>query len=272
MKDLRATYGQYAVVTGASSGIGAEFTRQLSAAGVNVVLVARRQDRLEALAAELTGLHGTANEVVAIDLLAEGAVDELCRRVVDLDVGIVVANAGIWRAGPFVDHSLADELDVLTLDAAVPMQLAHRFGQRFAQRHRGGIVLVSSSVAAVPVPNQANYAAVKAYVLSLGLALHHELKKDGVDVVVVSPGITQTEGVDNGSGLDFDKLGSTRMAPSRVAHAALSSLGRRAHVIPGAVNNAGDLVSRHLLPRRVATRVFGSYIRRGLTDNSRARS
>ena len=272
MKDLRATYGQYAVVTGASSGIGAEFTRQLSAAGVNVVLVARRQDRLEALAAELTGLHGTANEVVAIDLLAEGAVDELCRRVVDLDVGIVVANAGIWRAGPFVDHSLADELDVLTLDAAVPMQLAHRFGQRFAQRHRGGIVLVSSSVAAVPVPNQANYAAVKAYVLSLGLALHHELKKDGVDVVVVSPGITQTEGVDNGFGLNFDKLGSTRMAPSRVAHAALSSLGRRAHVIPGAVNNAGDLVSRHLLPRRVATRVFGSYIRRGLTDNSRARS
>ena len=91
-------------------------------------------------------------------------------------------------------------------------------------------------------------------------------------MVVVSPGVTQTEGVDNGSGLDFDKLTSSRMAPSQVVHAALDSLGRRAHVIPGAVNNAGDLVIRYLLPRRVATRVFGAYIRRGLTDSPQARS
>jgi len=186
MKDLRAAYGQYAVVTGASSGIGEEFARQLAAAGVNVVLVARRKGRLDALAAELSRIHGTTNEVVALDLLADGAVDELWRRVGDVDVGLVVANAGISLAGPLVAHSLADELDVFALDGAVPLQLAHRFGRDFAQRRRGAIVLVSSSIAASPVPYSANYAAVKAYVLSLGQALNYELKKDGVDVLVAT--------------------------------------------------------------------------------------
>ena len=91
-------------------------------------MVARRRDRLEALAAELTRQHGTANQVVALDLLAEGAVDELWRQVGDLDVGIVVANAGISVAGPLVDNSPIEELNVLTLDGVVPLQLAHRFG------------------------------------------------------------------------------------------------------------------------------------------------
>jgi uncharacterized protein len=99
MKDLRAAYGPYAIVTGASSGIGEQLARQLSAAGVHVVLVARRKDRLEALAAELARAHGTDNVVLALDLLAEGAVDDLARQTADLDVGIVVANAGISSAG-----------------------------------------------------------------------------------------------------------------------------------------------------------------------------
>lgn len=272
MKDLRTAYGPYAVVTGASSGIGEEFVRQLAAAGLNVVLVARRKDRLEALAAELSRLHGTAHEVVALDLLADGAVDELWSRVSGFEVGMVVANAGIWVAGTFVDHNLADELDVLKLDAAVPMQLAHRFGREFAQRRRGGIILVSSSIGAIAVPYQANYAASKAYVLSLGQALHHELKKEGVDVLVVSPGQTQTEGLDNGSGIDFAKLSGSKMAPSQVVATALNKLGTRAQVIPGALNSAGDLVSRYFIPRWLAVRMYGAFIRRALAGDAGSES
>ncbi|WP_439381405.1 SDR family NAD(P)-dependent oxidoreductase [Amycolatopsis lexingtonensis] len=268
MKDLRAAYGQYAVVTGASSGIGEQFARQLAAAGVDVVLVARRKDRLEALATELSRAHGTTSKIVALDLLAPGAVDELWQQVAGLDVGIVVANAGFSFAGPLVDNSLADELDILTIHGAVPLQLAHRFGRGFARRRRGAIVLVSSSIAGSPVPFEANYAAVKAYVLSLGQALNHELKKDGVDVLVVSPGQTQTEGLDNAAGIDFGRLAGAKMDPARVARTALENLGKRAHVIPGAVNRAADLMGKYLLPRRWSVRLYASIIGRALTGDA----
>ncbi|KHO25661.1 SDR family NAD(P)-dependent oxidoreductase [Mycolicibacterium setense] len=266
MKDLRTAYGQYAVVTGASSGIGEEFARQLAAAGVNVILVARRQNQLKALADELSRLHGTTNEVIALDLLNEGAVDELWRQVNDLDVGIVVANAGISSTGRMLDHSSAEELNVLTLDGAVPLQMAHRFGQDFARRRRGGIILVSSTIAASPVPYLANYAAVKAYVLSLGRALNYELKKDGVDVLVVSPGPTQTQGHQKAG---IDMRGVSVMAPSQVARTSLNSLGKRAHVIPGATNNFMDLMGKYLMPRWFSVRFYGWLFHRALSHGAR---
>lgn len=152
MKDLRTAYGPYAVVTGASSGIGEQFARHLSAAGVSVVLVARREDRLQALAAELSQAHGTDNVVTALDLLADGAVDELICGVGDLDIGIVVVNAGISSAGPRVDSSLAYELEVFTLDAVVPLQMAHAFGNALVRRGRGAIVLVATGRRRFPRP------------------------------------------------------------------------------------------------------------------------
>ncbi|WP_020415748.1 SDR family oxidoreductase [Amycolatopsis sp. ATCC 39116] len=264
MKDLR-TYGAYAVVTGASSGIGEQFARQLAAAGVNPVLVARRKDRLEALAAELSGAYGVDSKVVALDLLDDGAVDELSRQVSGLDVGIVVANAGIFHAGPFVGNELSDELDVLALDGALPMRLAHRFGREFVGRRRGALILVASSLAATPVPFQANYAAVKAYVLSLGQALNHEWKKHDVDVLVVSPGPTRTEGLDNAVGIDFGKLGGRKMDPAVVARTALRQLGRKAHVIPGLMNNLADVAGKYLLPRSASVRLYGRIIEQALT-------
>ncbi|MCP2167637.1 SDR family NAD(P)-dependent oxidoreductase [Goodfellowiella coeruleoviolacea] len=269
MKDLRSTYGRYAVVTGASSGIGEQFARELAAAGVNVVLVARRKDRLDALAAELSRTHGTTNKVVALDLLTSGAVDDLWQQAADLDVGIVVAAAGVYFGGALVANTLTAELDVLTLHGAVPLQLAHRFGGQFARRGRGAIILVSSVIAAGPVPFEANYAAVKAYVLSLGQALNYELKRDGVDVLVVSPGQTQTEGLDKAAGIDFSKIPGTKMASSRVARTALTSLGRRAHVIPGAANTIADLMAKYLLPRRLFVRMYASFIGRALTGDTR---
>ncbi|WP_166850377.1 SDR family oxidoreductase [Isoptericola sp. BMS4] len=267
MRDLRA-YGAHAIVTGASSGIGRQFAEQLAAAGMNVVLVARRKDRLDELAAEISGEHGVECRTVALDLLAHGAIDQLSQEVAGLDVGIVVANAGIYYAGPLVDNALADELDVLSLDAAIPLQLAHRFGREFVRRRRGALVLVSSSIAASPVPYEANYAAAKAYVLSLGQALSHEWKKDGVDVLVVSPGPTRTEGLDNAVGIDFSKLGGATMDPAQVARTALDNLGRRVHVIPGLRNKLADVAGKYLLPRSSSVWMYGRIIERALTGGT----
>ena len=268
MKDLRTGYGQYAIVTGASSGIGEQFAWKLAAAGVDLILVARRRDRLEALAADLTRAHGTATRVISLDLLADGAIDQLHRAVGDLDVGMVVANAGIYAGGRLIDNALERELDILTLNAVVPLQLAHRFGRDFAQRGKGAILLVSSLTGATPTPYVANYAAAKGYVALLGQALNYELRRDGVDVLVVCPGATQTEGLDNAVGIDFHKMGTSLMDPAEVARTALSALGRRARVVPGAVNAASDLFGKYVIPRSWSTRLYGWLIGRAVVDES----
>ncbi|TVS84009.1 SDR family NAD(P)-dependent oxidoreductase [Mycobacterium helveticum] len=268
MKNLRAAYGQYALVTGASAGIGEQFARQLSAAGINVVLVARRKDRLEALASELSRAHGTDNVVIALDLLSDAAVDELARRVGDLDVGIVVANAGIPSAGVLVNSSIAYELEVLTLDAVVPLQMAHVFGNALVRRGRGAVVLVASSLEASAVPYVANYAAAKAYVSLLGQALHYELKRDGVDVLVLSPGMTKTEIAKRSSGLDLQKISGPRMAAAPVVEAALNNLGKRARVVPGGSNRLVDLLIKLVIPRSLSAKMFGWLFGRALFETT----
>lgn len=266
MKDLRARYGEYALVTGASSGIGAEFGEQLAAAGLNLVLVARRKDRLDTLAAGMRAAHGTAAEVIELDLAADGAVSELARRTARLDVGLVVASAGIVTSGPFLGNDLAAESALLHLNLVVPAQLAHIYGRVLARRGRGGIVLVSSAVAFSPVPYTANYAAAKAYTASLGQALHYELKPAGVDVLTLAPGPVRTEGAQNAEGIDFGKLPVPSAQPAPVVRTALRALGRKPLVIPGALNKASDFAGKYLTPRRVQTAVFGALVSRALDE------
>jgi uncharacterized protein len=269
VKDLHAKYGEYALVTGASSGIGAEFAAQLAAAGLNLVLVARRKDRLEALAERLRAAHGTVTEVIGLDLAAEGAVAELARRTARLDVGLVVSSAGVVTSGPYLRNDLAAESALLNLNLLVPAQLAHVYGQVLARRGRGGIILVSSAVAFAPVPYTANYAAAKAYIASLGQALHYELKGTGVDVLTLAPGPVRTEGAEAAEGIDFGKLPVPSMQPGPVVRAALRGLGRRPLVIPGTLNKASDLAGKYLTPRRAQTALFGALVSRALDERPR---
>lgn len=266
MTDLYAQYGTYALVTGASSGIGAEFAGQLAAAGFSLALVARRKDRLEALAGRLRAAHGTATEVIELDLSSDGAVAELARRTGHLDVGLVVASAGIVTAGPFLRNDLAAEEELLRLNLLVPVQMAHVYGRLLSRRGRGGLILVSSAVAFAPVPYTANYAAAKAYVASLGQALHYELKGAGVDVLTLAPGPVRTEGAGNAPGIDFTKLPVPSTRPAPVVRAALRSLGRRPLVIPGAANKISDVAGKYLTPRRLQTVLFGTLVSRALDE------
>lgn len=269
MKKLSQRYGSYAVVTGASSGIGEQFAHQLAASGMDLVLVARGKDRLDALGEELTRRYQITTETIALDLFADDAAAELVRRTDHLDVGLVIANAGNFVAGPFLHNDLAAELDVLKLNAFVPLQLAHQYGQRFAERGRGAIILVSSTVGAGPAPYLANYGAAKAYVLSLGQALSLEFKKVGVDLLVVTPGPTKTPAVAHADGIDFGKLPVPMSAPERVARTALKNLGRRGHVVVGAPNKIMDLMGKFLMPRPVSNRMYGWLIFRALDEDNR---
>ena len=264
MTDLRARYGEYALVTGASSGIGAEFAVQLAAAGLSLVLTARRKDRLDTLAARLRAQYSVAVEVIALDLGEDGAVAELADRTGHLDVGMMVANAGVLTSGPFLGNDWAAESELLRLDLVVPAEMAYRYGRVFATRGRGAVILVSSAVGFGPVPYAANYAAVKAYIASLGQALGYELSGSGVDVLTLAPGLTKTEGADNAPGIDFGKMPGQPMQAGPVVSAALRGLGRRPVVIPGTANKVLDFAGKYLMPRRAQTALNGLVTGRAL--------
>jgi len=230
---LRARYGPWAVVTGASSGIGREMALQLAEAGLNVVLVARGREALDALASEVEARYGVEARVVAADLGTPAGIEAVEEASRHLDVGLLVAAAGFGTSGRFLDAESEQECEMLDVNCrAVFLQSLH-FGRRFAQRGRGGMVLMGSLVGFQGVPRAAHYAATKAYVQSLAEALHVELAPLGVDVLASAPGP-----VHSGFAARADMQMSAAAQPADVAQATLNALGRKMTVVPGLLSKA----------------------------------
>ncbi len=225
---IRQRYGPWAVVTGASDGIGREFASRLAEAGVNVVLAARRRRLLDELAAELAQGRAVETRTIAVDLATRAGITELIEQTNDLDVGLLVASAGFGTSGAFIGVALEDELSMVDVNCRAVAALSHVFGRRFVERKRGGIILMSSIVAFQGVPRAANYAATKAYVQSLAEGLRLELKPLGVDVIASAPGPIR-------SGFAARASMTMRLAqtPRDVAGATLTALGQRGTVRPG---------------------------------------
>lgn len=257
-KRLRARYGPWAVVTGASEGIGRECAVCLAEAGVHLVLVARREDVLQEFARDLAHL-GVEVRVVAADLGTANGVDAVVARSEDLEVGLLVAAAGFGTSGPFVEADLAQELGMIDLNCRAVASLSHHFGGRFVARQRGGLVLLSSLVAFQGVPRIANYAATKAWVQSFAEGLRLELAPHGVDVLASAPGPTQS-----GFARRADmKIGASAPTAELVARETLSALGRQATVRPGWLSKVLE-GSLSLLPRFGRVRMLGM-VMRGMT-------
>lgn len=217
-------YGPWAVVTGASSGIGREVAFQLAGAGLSLVLVARRESELAELARKLP----VDTLVIPLDLAAPGAPASLLARTAALPVGLLVNGAGFGSGGAFLDTDPAAESQMVDVNCRAVLELTHGFARRFAAQNRGGIVLFSSIVATQGVPRSANYAATKAYVHSLAEALAEELAPHGVDVLASAPGPTES-GFARRAGMTMANAES----PVRVAQETLAALGRRRRVVPG---------------------------------------
>ena len=244
---LREKYGPWALVTGASSGIGEQFARQLARAGFDLLLVARREDRLRDLRAELGQRRRHEVELVVADLADPGAVDQIVSAAAHRDLGLVVSNAGFGLKGPFESHDRARLEAMLNVNARAPLLLAYALLPRLRVRSTAGIIFTGSQEGEAPFPWSSAYAATKAFVHSLGMGLYGELAGTGVDVLVLAPGATDTEALGL-QGFDAATLPGL-MPPADVARQALRELGRTPLHIPG-VDNRKFVAQMRRMPRR----------------------
>ncbi|MEW8492674.1 MAG: SDR family NAD(P)-dependent oxidoreductase [Candidatus Thiodiazotropha taylori] len=254
MHTFKEKYGPWALVTGASSGIGAEFARQLAVKGLNVVLVARREERLAVLSGELGGQHEVETKVIVADLTTEDGLNTVIKETVKLEIGLLINNAGIEDSGCFLDTPLPKALTVMDLNCKAPLVLTHHVAAKMRQRKRGGILFMSSLVAFQGVPYIANYAASKAYDLIFAESLATEFQAYGIDVLSLNPGFTQTE---LSPDFDFKGLPIKPMAPEIVALTGLRALGKKRVAVPGAMNKFLYFNGKYLQPRKLNSFSFG---------------
>lgn len=219
-------YGPWAVVTGASSGIGREFSRQLGAYGLNLVLAARSTDKLKKLKSELLNRHDLDIDCVTADLGTEQGVRALIDACSNLDIGLFVGNAGFGTSGPFIENPLETELSMIDLNVRSLAAQTHHFANQMLQRRSGGIILLSSIVSWQGVPQAANYAATKAYVQSLAEALSRELLQQGIDVLSSAPAQVNTGFMQRAN------MQSDGADPKVIAKKTLDALGKRTTVYP----------------------------------------
>ncbi len=259
MTSFRDRYGPWAIVTGASSGIGDELAKRIAACGIHVVLVARRRDRLEALASELEKKHAIETRVVELDLGSEQACADLVEATKGLEIGLLVNNAGFGMKGEFLDLDVAEQRRMIAVNCRAPLELTHAFAPQMVARKRGGVIVVASAAAFQGLPGTAAYSATKAFEVLFAEGIREELRPFGVDVLALCPGPTDTEGPRR-TGVDPDKVPVKMMHPGDVAQAGLDALGARAISIPGFVNKLAYFLVR-LLPRAFVTRIAGKLIR-----------
>jgi short-subunit dehydrogenase len=244
--------GKTALVTGASSGLGLDFATILAERGCHLVLVARREDRLRALADALAAKHGVRVDVVAMSLSPLGAAQALYDRLRDMGrtVDVLINNAGFGVWGPFAEVAWEREEEMLRLDVIALVHLTKLFVRDMLQRGQGWILQVSSIGAYQPSPTYATYSAAKAFVLSFGEALSYELRGTNVKVSVLSPGVTATEFLDV-AGQARTLYQRLSMMPSRpVAEIGIGAMLRgKPSKVAGAMN-AFAAWSLRFMPRR----------------------
>jgi uncharacterized protein len=249
-------FGPWALITGASSGIGREFALKIAASGINVVLVARRQDVLDALGAELSRQFLVKHRVVVADLSQEGVIAGLIEATRDLDVGLVISNAGSANPGRFTDKDDAELAMTLRLSALAHGEIALHFGRKLTKRGSGGILFVSAMGADTGAPFMAHDGGAKAYVQSLGLALHEEFKPSGVYVTVLSPGPTDTPALAR-FGMDPKTMPVKPMKVPQVVAEGLNALARnRPMIVPGRMNRVMRAMVPSSLIRPMLAKMF----------------
>ena len=225
---LLNNYGQWAIITGASSGIGLELATQLAEAGFNLVLNSRDPKKLYEVEKRLNSNQRIETIIVASDVSEADGIEKIIQASKGLNVGLLIVSAGYGTSGSFIDTTLDSEINMLRVNCEALLKITHHYSQQFSKQKKGGIILMSSMVAFQGTPYSANYGATKAYVQNLSEALAVELKPYGVDVLAAAPGP-----VNSGFGERANMKMSMSLTPAQVGVPILKALGRKTTVLPG---------------------------------------
>jgi len=260
MNAFNVRYGPWALVTGASRGIGAEFARRCAQKGLNVILVATNKGLLKQQKDLLENEYGVKALVIALDLAREDILDVLIPVTKSHEIGMLICNAAISTVEPFIAQSEEELLRQFYVNARAPLLLTRHFGRLMALRKRGGIILLSSASAMSGTAYVANYAGTKAYNLILGESLWYELKKHGVDVLGFMPGCTRTPGFDQHK----PETGAfvPVMGVEETVIQAFKALGKRPSRIAGGLNRMMYFLIGRLFSRRQAVSIVSKSMKK----------
>jgi uncharacterized protein len=254
-------YGPWAVIAGASQGLGAAYATALAERGLNLVLIARNAEKLDQLASSLTGQFGIEVQSLVIDLSDPWAIDRITVETSRLQVGLLVYNAAFSTQGPFLSHTLAEHMKELDTNIRAPLGLIHHFGCGMLEQGHGGIILMTSLSAFQGSAYISNYSATKAFNLVLAEGLWEEWRKQGVDVLACIAGAVETPNYLASAPKKTNRFSDGTMPPQAVVAEALAALGRVPTIVPGRMNRFSSFIMRRILPRRAAIGLMGSVLR-----------
>ena len=258
MINWQERYGEWALVTGASSGLGADFVRQLAEKRMNIILTARRIDMMDALAREVEDAYGVKTQVIGQDLIEPDAVEIIKNSVKEKEVGILVNNAGYGALGRFHENDMDYQVNMVRLNCIAPVSLTGAFIDDMVEGGKGAVIFLASTAAYQGVPYFSVYSATKAFNLLIAEGLWGEYKKLGVDVMALSPGYTSTE-FQSHANVEQRRGPKPAKSPD-VVKLALNKLNKRASVIHGTINYMGAFIGR-LLPRKAAVTIGGAIMK-----------
>lgn len=257
MMDFKQRYGTWALVAGASEGLGACYAEQLAQHGLNLILVARRTEQLTALQQDLAQKYGVQVNTLTLDLLEMSSVETIIKNTNGLEIGLLIFNAAFSRVGAFHQHLIEEHLREVEINVRIPLMLIHHFSKAMLERKRGGVLLMSSLSAFQGSAYISTYAASKAFQILLAEGLWEEWRSQNVDALVCVAGAIRTPTYLASK----PRRERAMMEPTDVAREALAALGKQPYIIPGIGNKMASFFMRHLLPRTWTIRLMGKILR-----------